>query len=458
MKRSKPQKISIKARVTLWYTGLMMVLVLLVMAMILSMSRVVAEAVAKQQLEESVDNAAQQLIYQDDTISFKEEIAFYDQGSYLMFYDAEYHYLGGRWPSGFPDGVVAADLAFRAISVGTTSYYLYDRYVPFDQGGVWIRGIYEANGAGRVVNQVVRLLLVALPMLVALAAVGGWFITKNAFRVVEELNTQAEQISGGRDLSKRISLGDGNDEIHRLARTLDRMFERLEESFRAEKQFTSDVAHELRTPTAVILAECDYALSSKAPEDMQEALETIQRQSRRMSRMTEQMLSLSRMERNQENIEWTETDLTELIEMVCEEQRELMPEGMKLKTALEPVMTEVNQDLMIRMAINLLSNAVRYGGTWVRVSLECQQGQVFLSVEDDGIGIAQEEQEKIFQRFYQVSSARTRDGKSGTGLGLSMVAQIVRLHQGTIAIDSALGKGSCFTVSFPQKREEIMME
>lgn len=448
----KRKRLSIKTRVTLWYTTLLAVLVGLVAAAVLVMSDSMEEMQAKKILENAVNHTADLLVYDGTDVTFLEPVDTYEGGIYLLFYDEKYQFLDGSWPRKFPNGIDAANHAFQAVRQGNTTYYVYDHLLEFESGGVWIRGIYEAIGTQFILDSVVRVILIVLPTLVVLAALGGWLITRNAFRVVDELRQQADSISGGQDLSRRIPVNGERDELYRLAGTLNRMFDRLEESFQAEQQFISDVSHELRTPTAVILAECQYALGAEQAEQTA-ALEVIQRQGKRMSRMTEEMLTLSRMERGQTQLEREETDLTELVEVICEDQQELLPEHLTLRWELEPVTAEVHQDMMIRLVINLLNNAVRYAKSEIMVTLTCHHDTVTLTVADDGVGIEPEHQKRIFQRFYQVDGARARKS-GGLGLGLAMCDQIIRQHGGRISVESTPGEGSRFFVTFPARQEE----
>lgn len=447
----KRKRLSIKTRVTLWYTTLLAVLVGLVAAAVLVMSDSMEEMQAKKILENAVNHAADLMVYDGTDVTFLEPVDTYEDGIYLLFYDENYQFLDGSWPRKFPNGIDAANRAFQAVRQGNITYYVYDHLLEFASGGVWIRGIYEAIGTQFILDSVVRVILIALPALVVLAALGGWLITRNAFRVVDELRQQADSISGGQDLSRRIPVNGERDELYHLAGTLNRMFDRLEDSFQAEQQFISDVSHELRTPTAVILAECQYALGAEQAEQTA-ALEVIQRQGKRMSRMTEEMLTLSRMERGQTQLEREETDLTELVEVICEDQQELLPEHLTLRWELEPVTAEVHQDMMIRLVINLLNNAVRYAKSEILVTLTCHHDTVTLTVADDGVGIEPEHQKRIFQRFYQVDGARARKS-GGLGLGLAMCDQIIRQHGGRISVESTPGKGSRFFVTFPARQE-----
>lgn len=413
----KRKRLSIKTRVTLWYTTLLAVLVGLVAAAVLVMSDSMEEMQAKKILENAVNHAADLLVYDGTDVTFLEPVDTYEGGIYLLFYDEKYQFLDGSWPRKFPNGIDAANRAFQAVRQGNTTYYVYDHLLEFESGGVWIRGIYEAIGTQFILDSVVRVILIVLPTLVVLAALGGWLITRNAFRVVDELRQQADSISGGQDLSRRIPVNGERDELYHLAGTLNRMFDRLEDSFQAEQQFISDVSHELRTPTAVILAECQYALGAEQAEQTA-ALEVIQRQGKRMSRMTEEMLTLSRMEQGQTQLAREETDLTELVEVICEDQQELLPEHLTLRWELEPVTAEVHQDMMIRLVINLLNNAVRYAKSEILVTLTCHHDTVTLTVADDGVGIEPEPPEAHLPALLPGGRRpRTEIRRAGVGSG-----------------------------------------
>ena len=268
---------------------------------------------------------------------------------------------------------------------------------------------------------------------------------------MEKVIAAAESISGGEDLSRRIGLPRGRSEINRLAGAFDDMFDRLERSFHAEAQFTSDASHELRTPVAVILTECD-TLEQGAPtaEDYRAGVEVIHGQARQMSRLITQLLHITRLEQGTQKLETESADLSELARSVCTAQAQLAPRGITLTCdAPDPVTLPLDVTLMTRLLNNLISNAFRYGrdGGHTAVSVVREGDTAVLSVADDGIGIPPALQERIWQRFYQVDPARS--GSEGTGLGLFMVRQIARLHGGTAEVSSIPGQGSTFTVRLP---------
>ena len=251
-------------------------------------------------------------------------------------------------------------------------------------------------------------------------------------------------------MSQRIGLPPGRDEISRLGQAFDNMFVRLEASFESEKQFTSDASHELRTPTAVILAQCEDARRhAETPEQYAQAIEVIERQAGKMSDLIAQLLQMTRLEQGTQRASFEWADLSGLVEVICAEQP-AFPKNITLQTDIQPeVEARFDVTLVTRLLQNLIGNAVRYGRQdgHIWVSLRREQADAVLAVRDDGIGIAQEQQEKIWQRFYQVEPSRS--GQAGTGLGLTMVRQIAALHGGAVSLDSAPGVGSCFTFRFP---------
>ena len=223
--------------------------------------------------------------------------------------------------------------------------------------------------------------------------------------------------------------------------------DRLERSFEAERQFTSDASHELRTPVEVILAGLDHGQPTE--EDYRQSVDVIRRQGQQMSRLIGQLLHITRLEQGTQKLQLETADLSQLVEVLCEEQAHLAPEGTTLAVHTQPDLL-VNGDVtrLSRLLTNLISNAYRYGKpnghVWVDLRREGQWA--VLSVRDDGSGIAPEDRERIFQRFYQVDAAR---GKDGSGLGLSMVQQAARLHGGSVTVDSRIGEGSTFIVRLP---------
>lgn len=225
--------------------------------------------------------------------------------------------------------------------------------------------------------------------------------------------------------------------------------------FEAERQFASDASHELRTPMTVIMAQCEYSLEAERDgEEYRQALGVIQRQGRKMSRLINDMLDFIRLEIKKDSYPRKPVDMTELTESLCADMALIQEKGITLRCEAEKGVTvNGNGELLARLLTNLVSNAYRYGreNGHIHVRLETCGRSVALSVADDGIGIAPEEQEKIFRRFYQVDGSRTG---TGTGLGLSMAWEIAQFHGGSVRLESTPGQGSTFTFVMPLPPEE----
>ena len=262
----------------------------------------------------------------------------------------------------------------------------------------------------------------------------------------------SDEISEGRDLSRRLNMRNVTMEAYILAQSYDKMLERLERSFDMEKQFTSDASHELRTPTAVIISQCEYAQEHDAtPEEFQDTIAIIKRQARRMNAMVSQLLSFARMEQGTQKVKLEHADISDIVEAVCEEQAELNPE-VDFQYAIDPgICSNVDITLMSRLVENLITNACKFGGKHVKVGLYEEDGQIYLFVRDDGIGISPENQKKVWDRFWQAEPSRSDNRQGSNGLGLSMVREIAKLHRGEMSLQSAPRQGSTFTLKMPKE-------
>lgn len=321
--------------------------------------------------------------------------------------------------------------------------------------GAWLCGMLPSDGMENMMESVIRAAWFVLPVLVLLSALGAWFITAQSLRPLERITAAADEISSGDDLSRRLELKPGQDEVHRLADTFNGMFERLERAFHAERQFTADASHELRTPVAVILAECDMA--KKMPADapsLLESIDVIGRQGRKMSALIGKLLSFTRLEQGTQKTDCTELDLAELSAAVCADQQAVADRGITVRCAAEaPVTVTGDLSLLTSLLQNLIGNAVKYGkeNGHVQVTVSGENGSAAVTVEDDGVGIAPEKLPLVFNRFYQADPARHHTDGS-LGLGLCMAQQIARLHGGIITAESTLGEGSVFTFTMPNVR------
>ena len=450
------KKLSIKARVTLWYSFLMAALTVIVMYIIFSVGGQQISESVRNQLQNVVSEAVGNLEYDGPGWIDTSDISYYEDGVYILVYDAEGYYIQGQLPSNvqaeqtpnFYDGDI------QEFSVNSANYLSLDAWRSFPDGsGVWVRGIVSQTYADSGLKIVVNIAVIALPLFIVLIIIGGYIITKRAFRPVQRIRNTAEEIAGSNDLSRRIGLKGGNDEIYQLGYTFDKMLDRIENSFEREKQFTSDASHELRTPIAVISAQAEYALNNEVScEEQKETLKTILSQSRKMSSLVSQLLTLSRADRGTVKLNFERIDLSELLDMVAEEEQERAEgKGIEITRYIQPdIFIRADETLLMRCFINLIENAIVYGKEnghiWIYLALKGNKALGY--IRDDGIGIAKEELPKIWERFYQVDPARSAKEEGNSGLGLAMVRWIVNAHGGRIYAESGLGKGSIFYFEF----------
>ncbi len=447
---------TLKAKIALWNTGLISVIVFILLLFMNSISDSVVDTSSKNQLKYVLEENADEVEWENGKLEL-DDIDFYENHVTTLVYSDKGFLLGGT--SELQEKFEEYPLKhgeYTVVSLSNVNYILYDLLVESRKHeDIFLRGIVSVTEMSETVNLLFLLTFVTLPFFILLAGLGSYVIAQKSLKPISKIIQTAQDISHGDDLSQRISLGKGKDEIHQLGETFDVMFSRLEQAFLTEKQFTSDVSHELRTPVSVILAECDCNLDGDTDiVEKIKALESIQRQGKKMQMLITALLNFSRIDSGVMKLHQEPVDFSELVLIVCEEQKCLLLEGQDLQVLAEENIThDLDYGMMIRVLSNLIDNGFHYGkeNSWVKVTLQQNERSVILSVEDNGIGIGADDIQKIFHRFYQVDSSRNKDKGNNMGLGLSMVEQIVRLHQGSITVDSILGEGTCFTITLPKK-------
>lgn len=449
---------SIKIKIALFNTILVSIVVLLLFSFMVFISNSVVDSSSKNQLKYILEENAEEIEWEDDVLEL-DDIDFYKNHVTTLVYSKDGYLISGNITHReIFDTYPLSQGEISNTTIEGVDYLIYDTLVESRKNDdVFLRGIISVTEMTATVDLLFHLTLITLPFFIILAGFGSYFISKKSMKPLEKIIDTAKDISSGDDLSQRINLGNGKDEIHKLGETFDIMFSQLEEAFIVEKQFSSDVSHELRTPTAVILAECDCNLNEMSTaEDKTEALEIIQRQAKKMQQLISALLNFIRLDNGVCKLEKEEVDFSELILIVCEEQESLLDENKTLHTDIaENIYCNVDYMLIIRVISNLIDNGFHYGkdNGYVKVCLQDGAEEIILTVEDDGIGIAEENIDRIFNRFFQVDPSRDKEIGKNMGLGLSMVAQIVKLHSGSIEVVSVLGEGSSFKITLPKNKK-----
>ena len=451
------RNLSVKSKITLWYTAFMTLLIVASLLVLFSISSIRVLSDARTRLKNTVLQGYSEVEYADGLLTFDDDLNYLEEGVYLCAYDSEGYLLYGRTPAGFSGAPTLIMDQLRQVGEGHDFWYVYDYCQAVDgYGNLWLRGIASQTRSDSVLRVITNAAFILLPFSVILVALGGYLITARALRPLSAMTETARTISQGKDLTRRIRLGPGQDEVHVLAHTFDQMMERLEASFEKEKQFTSDVSHELRTPVAVILSQCEYASQEGTPpEELRGCIGVIGGQARKMSALISQLLTLARADNGKQKLHCELINLSELAQIIAEEQSVPAEEkGITLQADIRPdILMRADETMMMRLFINLISNSITYGrpGGHIRVTLSSDEKGITGSVADDGIGIPAGHLDKIWQRFYQVDPSRTSGSGSGSGLGLPMVKWIVEAHGGQIGVSSRPGEGSVFTFRFPKR-------
>ncbi len=295
------------------------------------------------------------------------------------------------------------------------------------------------------------LIIVSIAAGLVVAAVGGWFIAGNILDPINRVTVTAQKITRARDLGRRIEVPATVDEVGRLAMTFNEMLARIEELFRGQQRFVADVSHELRSPLTAIRGNLDLLKRGAADnvEDRMQMIDAMDSETARMSRLVSDLLLLARQDSgvplSRQPIE-LDTLMLEVYR-----QAQVTAKGVLLTLGAEDQAIIVgDRDRLKQVLLNLVDNAIKYTpqGGKVVLSLTKEDPWVKIAVADTGIGIASENIPNLFDRFYRVDKARSRDA-GGSGLGLAIAKSVVDLHGGKITIDSQPGKGSTFTVWLP---------
>lgn len=296
---------------------------------------------------------------------------------------------------------------------------------------------------------------VAYPVTLILASLGGVFLAGRALAPIDAITRLAQRISA-HDLRQRLDLALPDDELGRLARTLNDMIARLEAAFQRQRQFTADASHELRTPLTAIKGQIEVARARpRAPAAYQEVLARVNEEVDRLVRLVGSLFTLARADAGEIPIAAEPVAIEEIARAAVEQVRPAAAaRGVTLSLdGARNVTVRGDQDLLLQLLLNLLDNAVKYTATGGHVTAgwDEQDGSVVrLWVRDSGIGIASEHHARVFDRFYRVDAARSR-AEGGAGLGLSICRWIAEAHGGSITLESALGRGATFTVRLPAR-------
>lgn len=286
---------------------------------------------------------------------------------------------------------------------------------------------------------VVPLVAISIPLLVALLAVTTWIVVGRALRPVERMREEVDEVTANR-LDRRIPGAGAPDELGRLAATMNRMLDRLDDSQRTQRRFISDASHELKSPLASLRQYAEVARAYPDRMTAAELTEAIDDEGGRLERIVRGMLVLARADEGSLTGTRRAVDLDDLL--LQEAQRLKASTDLVVEARIEPARVEGDAELLAQVVRNLVDNAARHASE--RVLLTLADTGVF-TIEDDGDGIPEAERQRVFERFVRLDASRARDS-GGSGLGLAIVREIVAAHGGSVEVSTSSLGGARFTV------------
>lgn len=430
------RNVSVKIRITLWYTIFLFTILALVLMFLYYFSENFMFNNTKVNLRNATKKVIEEYIEDNNFTSF-------ENGVYFSKYDSKKKFILGRML--FLGSEDFIDKGERTISQETGSFMYIDNYIK--NTDEWIRGAISIQYDELYMKSFLRNIIIIFSVSIIVIAVGGFLITRDAFKPIKKMITTANDISQNMDLSKRINIDKGKDEFNQFALVLNSMLNEVEKSYKREKQFTSDVSHELRTPLAVILAEAEYINHyNLTKEEIKESVEVIERQGKQMTQLVNSLLEISRLD-NMKMIEKSKYNLSKsLLTRLSDNKLIIENAGKRLNTYIEDdIFYFGNESLMNRVIDNILSNAIRFARNTINVTMYKDEN-ICISIKDDGIGIKKEELDKIWERFYQSDVSRARSDYKGAGLGLSYVSAILKMHDAKVEVKSEYGKYAEFII------------
>ena len=443
---------------TLWYAGVLALLIIAFAAITyFSVSRILTQETDENLSAMSKNFASavrSEQTTEDDKLSESEAIAeaikefkFQDFQIFVFSNDGKLIAKTSdvNFPSDFPDN------SYTTFQFNNQTFRVFSTSLKLSEKEYKLLIYRDLAEQSKIKTRLSNIFLIAVPLVLLSAIWLGYLLAKRSLKPVSEMSRQAKSISAN-NLHSRLLVKNERDEIGSLASVFNDLLERLENSFELQRRFMADASHELRTPLAIVRGESEVALAkeNRPREDLRESLAIVNDESKRLTKIVEDLFTLSRADAGQFKTNFKQVYLDEIL-ADCVRSLRRLAEKRQISINLSTIETEISGDeqLLRRLFLNLLDNAVKYNREGGNISVNLANNIVTIS--DTGFGIAENEQVKIFERFYRTDKSRTRgEESSGAGLGLSISKWIVTLHQAELKLVRSDESGSTFSIIFPR--------
>lgn len=450
----------IRLKLTLLFAGLFAAL-LLVFSLVIYVSNVRQReegyferlrqlAITKTRLlvEANVDPSVLQVIYKNSLNSLpQEEVAVYDTAFHLLYHDANNIDRVKETRQTIDSILVLKEVHFYVEDLQAIGFIYRFQGKPY----VITAAARDEEGLSRL--KTLRMTLaVGFAVAILFTLLAGRLFARKALRPVSDMVGQVSEITASR-LDLRVPAGNGKDEIAELAFTFNRMLERLERSFEAQKQFVSHISHELRTPLAALIAELEIStLKGRSPEEYRETIQLILQDARKISKLATDLLDLAKASYDQSGITFRELRPDEVLLDARQSILRSDP-SYRVEIVYDKEIEEgdciaiTGNEYLLKVAFsNLMENACKFSiNHQCTVRIGFHAGGMILQFSDTGIGIPTGDLPHIFEPFYRGGNKKYA---SGNGIGLSLTQRIIQLHRGTITVESRVQEGTTFTVGF----------
>ncbi|MGN0484332.1 MAG: sensor histidine kinase [Lachnospiraceae bacterium] len=440
---------------------LFFIIVLLIMwGVIWSLSNTAIRSDIHRELRLNLKHGRHRMVETADGWKPADSFVFYDKNDHLNYVvlDRNGKLLFGSYPKGFSATCPVGNQTMQVVksSANHQTYYIMD--IRKRRADLYIRCILAKKDMNSKYQFIQKATFIFFPAVILLLFVMRHALERQINRRVEKICQKVAAIGKGDNLSERINYSGDFEELRVFSDASDAMLDRVEQMLESQKQFTDNVAHELRTPLAVIMAQCDH-LNGRRISDAEQAegLDVLLRQSKKMNDIVNQMLKLSRLEMNRTTLYFEEVEISEIIYSVCDEITYKSKKEIDFKLDVHQEKAEIDIGLATVLFQNLIENAVKYGGdpALVHISASETADTIHVSITDNGCGIAKEKQNSVMQRFYRGGGSDDMGSKEveGFGLGLPLAHTIALKHGGDITVYSEVNVGSTFTVILPKKQK-----